>query len=268
MGVICKCYRFINILSIDVALGSVCCALFFGKVFGVRAETLELLTLAFAVWVVYTLDHLLDAKRIQSIAATERHRFHQQNFTVLLRVVIVVSFINAVFICFLRQQILVSGLMLAGFVCLYLFIQHYIKFLKELFIAILYTIGILLPTVAQDNVVVEKIPWILVIQFVLLALLNLLVFAWYDRTNDQQNGLNSLVRMLGDRKVKFLLHAIILAIFALTFFTTSIAASYVLLVMSALQLLIYYKPSYFSVNNRFRLVGDATFMLPILYLTF
>jgi hypothetical protein len=54
----------VNVLSIDVALGSVCAALFFGKYVAVGISPVTLAVLALTVWIIYTVDHLMDAKRI------------------------------------------------------------------------------------------------------------------------------------------------------------------------------------------------------------
>ena len=55
-------YRFINILSIDVAIGAVVNARFFAHLFGVPILHQGLISLGLAIWIIYTTDHLLDEK--------------------------------------------------------------------------------------------------------------------------------------------------------------------------------------------------------------
>src|SRR6478736_436347 len=76
-------YRVINALSLDVAGGAVICALFFAQLLKVNLFPQGLAALGLAVWIVYTGDHLLDAKRLREQASTFRHGFHQQHFKLL-----------------------------------------------------------------------------------------------------------------------------------------------------------------------------------------
>jgi hypothetical protein len=69
-----------NILSLDVVAGAVAGALFFGEILQVQLSFSVLTALGLTVWIIYTLDHLRDAKQILNVASTDRHRFHQEHF--------------------------------------------------------------------------------------------------------------------------------------------------------------------------------------------
>src|SRR5690606_1730538 len=93
-----KAYQYVNILSLDVAAGAVIGSAFFAHLFGAHVAPIVYVALALTVWVVYTLDHLRDARSIPGVAATDRHRFHQQYFKVLMGLVLLITAIDAALI--------------------------------------------------------------------------------------------------------------------------------------------------------------------------
>ena len=58
-------YQYINILSLDIAAGAVISAVFFAQIFNVQIKPYGLLALGLTVWIIYTVDHLRDAKKIK-----------------------------------------------------------------------------------------------------------------------------------------------------------------------------------------------------------
>jgi hypothetical protein len=162
-------YRLLNILSIDVALGAVCSGIFFAHILQADITPYSLASLGFSVWIIYTADHLLDAKKISTSATTNRHRFHQQHFQLLLILVIVAACMNAVLLFFIRRPALITGIVLVVLVILYLLIQHSLKFLKEIFVAIVYTAGVLLPAMTNTQLFWRDWSWMVIAQFCLVA---------------------------------------------------------------------------------------------------
>ncbi|NJL13528.1 MAG: hypothetical protein HC913_11335 [Microscillaceae bacterium] len=73
-----------RILSLDVVLGVILMALLGGHICHHPVEKVVLAALGLTVWLIYTLDHLLDAYQIPPPAHTLRHRFHQQYFGLLV----------------------------------------------------------------------------------------------------------------------------------------------------------------------------------------
>ena len=72
-----RLYRILNTLSLDVSIGAVISAMFFAEVLQVKILPYGLATLALTVWIIYTIDHLRDARAIGTKASTARHLFHQ-----------------------------------------------------------------------------------------------------------------------------------------------------------------------------------------------
>jgi len=62
----------------------VICASFFARLLDVAILPQGLISLGLTVWIIYTADHLLDAKKFKNkMRLTERHRFHQRHFKVI-----------------------------------------------------------------------------------------------------------------------------------------------------------------------------------------
>src|SRR5687768_8504516 len=72
-------------------------------------------------------------------------------------------------------------------------------FLKELFVAALYTTGVLLPSVAVTNSSLTLFHIVLMLQFGALAFTNLLMFSWFDSEQDNKHKQHSFVTALGKR---------------------------------------------------------------------
>jgi 4-hydroxybenzoate polyprenyltransferase len=262
-----KVYRLFNLLSIDVALGAICSALFFAHILQVHILSYGLVALGLSVWIIYTADHLLDALKIKLPAATARHRFHQHNFKALLVTLLVAVVINGIIILFIRHRVLVAGLYVAATVSIYFLVNRYLKFMKEIFIAIVYTIGVLLPSISITQQPVHAWPWLIIVIFFITALINLILFSWFDQAKDLRDGNTSFVTVLGERTSRTVILMLFLLVVVLTAISFSIAA-FVILLMNGLLLITFILPRYFSVHDRFRLLGDFVFMIPLVYLLF
>jgi 4-hydroxybenzoate polyprenyltransferase len=261
----------LNILSIDVALGSVCCAAWFAAMFNAALKPYAFISLGLTVWIIYTADHLLDARKIHAPASTERHRYHQKNFSTLLYLLLFAVLIDLIFVFLLRRVVFQWGLVLSGFVIVYFLIQKYLKYLKELIVALLFSVGVLLPALSLAHEPPVTSDFLLITQFVLTALLNLLLFSWYDRDNDRQDKRESVVTLLGDKKATnvisatFILNGVLMA-GSILFFPYLVSRVLIIFFMDAILLWIFIQPQHFKVEDRFRLMGDSIFLLPLFYL--
>lgn len=270
MGKFFRAYRFLNILSLDIVIGTVICALFFGKLFNVNILPFGLISLALTVWIIYTADHLLDARMIGHEASSERHRFHQKHFKLLLIIMFLALLIDLIAISFARKQVIVWGFYLGAVVFIYLLFQRYLKFLKELFVALLYTCGVLLPSVAVTTVKLNLSYIIIVVQFFLIALINLLLFSWHDKDKDRADLQHSFVTVSGRELTTTCIYCLglinILLTFRLLFTIFETKPVFILGVMNISLLAIFTFREAMQQNYKYRLLGDAVFLLPVLYL--
>ena len=252
-----------NILSIDVALGAVCSALFFAKFSGIEVSEISLLLLALSVWVIYTVDHLSDASKIPGKASSGRHRFHQQHQSVLIRIVGIIIVTIIALLLFLPRPILIGGLMLSSFVMVYLLLNRHMAVTKEIIVAALYSLGVYLPSV--QDIQQPHLPILLLLGFFVTALMNLLIFSWYSVDEDLIDGHRSLIIKLGKHNGRF----VILLLYALQLFLLIWArfeVPYILLsVMCTLLMIVFCFPGYFKRSERYR-IGDVVFFISLTYL--
>lgn len=224
-----------------------------------------LLSLGLTVWVVYTTDHLLDARKVTGNASTKRHQFHQRHHSILVPCVIAAVVTDALIVFFIRRPVLEGGVVLIAGVAIYLLVQQYTKVLKEIFIAMMYTMGVLLPSVMVTPVLFRTWPWVLLIQFFLLALTNLLLFSWFDHEFDARDKRSSFATIVGPEQTRIIIGVLFVITGLLTFFSDEVKASRCLLVADSLLLCLFLWPGFFRKADRFRLMGDAIFFILLFY---
>ena len=270
MSALLRSYRFFNLLSLDVVTGAIVSALFFARVFSVAIRPVGLIALGLTVWIIYTADHLRDAKKIEGQASTERHRFHQVNFKTLVILTGIAGALDIVAILFIKQQVLEWGVALSFVVFAYWIGQGSLKFLKEIFIAILYTCGVLLLSVPVSGTKLHVIHYMLIAQFTTTALANLIMFSWFDRARDEQDKRHSFVTKAGTPATKFLIWSLLTIALILTLIQCIlgilIVPAVIVGAMSVGLLLIFVFSRQLEGNDLYRMLGDGVFFLPALYL--
>ncbi|MCB0491982.1 MAG: hypothetical protein KDC93_06145 [Cyclobacteriaceae bacterium] len=263
-------YRYFNLLSLDVALGATISAMFLTRVFEVDIRFQGLLCLGLTVWLIYTMDHLVDARKLKSQASTERHRFHQQNFNMIIVLAIIILLAIIPLLFFIYESVLSMGIGLGALVVVYFIVQRKLGFLKELLGAVLYSVGVMLPVIALSELSFNSLIAIPSVLFFNTALINLVLFSWFDRDKDKLDNHPSLVTSVGDKVSKAILYFLFVLQVVLFFyaFDTGLNVS-MLMVYTAMYLvllLIFIKASWFALNDRYRLAGDAVFLFPLLYI--
>ncbi|HEY6437242.1 MAG TPA: hypothetical protein VIY47_11685 [Ignavibacteriaceae bacterium] len=259
-------YRFLNILSIDVALGAVCCAAWFAQFFDISLRGSELVSLGLTVWMIYTADHLMDAIKIEHEASTSNHRFHQRYFSTLLSALILAVICDGVLMFFIRKEVFHAGVVLLIAVTIYLLFNRSLSFLKEPLVAILYCTGILLPvlSIAGVSMMANALP--IVMTFFTTVLINVVLFSWFDYEADKRDGGRSLVILFGLTITKRLLLILftIQSILILSITYRGVPGSVLFIIMNGLLLLLFIKSDFFRVKENYRLLGDMIFLFPII----
>jgi hypothetical protein len=256
-------FRKVNVLSIDVALGSVCAALFLGKYHNVEIAPISLVVLALTVWIIYTVDHLMDARRIAGEASSERHRFHQQYFGVLRIVVLSAAALTACFLFLLPLTLLYHGMILSVVVMVYILLHSWFPHIKEVAVALIYTMGVFLPT--SHELLVSEFSFSLLISFALVALINLLLFSWFSVEEDRIDGISSLTTLVGTKVLRFVFPVLLVIQFLLAIEAAFNPAFLILYVMSLMLVSTFAFPDFFRKHDRYRM-GDAVFFVAVIYL--
>lgn len=250
-------------MSIDVVVGAVLSALFFCKVFQATPRLAGLLALALTVWVIYTVDRLLDVRK-KPADALGRHQFHQRHYKSLWACCAVVALLLIVLIFFLRLEVLKGGVVLSAIVMVYILVQGRLKFVKELAVAFFYTCGVLLLSWSlKGHTAITH--YLIVIPFFIIALINLILFSWFEKETDEKNLQHSFATHFGkDNSGKVLLFLFIIgAVFSLLVMSMGYYfESGIYLIMIFILLMTYCFAGYFKLHERYRLWGDAVFLLP------
>lgn len=235
------------------------------------------IALPLSVWVIYTADHLLDAYRLQDRAHTARHLFHHEHFQII-GIIWLLGLVTCVALIpwFLTKEILYfgffMGLLVLGHLGLVSLIGNRISWLfhKELGVGFIYASGIWgAPILICQGGFDPEILFSFV-QFLLLALINLLIFSAYEWDTDELDGHTSFVRAIGLQNTRRLIAGMIFVIIGLGIglITSRPITSEILtlqgtyLLMLFVLFLISFFPTWFSEQERYRLWGDAVFIFP------
>ncbi len=272
MKTIVQVYRFLNLVSVDVACGAVASAIFFARLYQVDPRPAGLLALGVSVWIIYSADHLMDAYSVGGKASTKRHRFHQQHFRSVTILLIFVGVINAILLLYIRRPVLIGGIVLASFVLPYLILHRYLHPFKELLVSLLYSAGVLLLAISLHTHPVSLTVNLLVVTFVITALINLMMFSWFECDQDQMDKRVSVVTWLGKQNTKYViwgLYMIQLIVFLEVLRDGTYQMELLSIVsMNVILLIIFVNYRRFGSADRYRLVGDSVFLLPLFHILF
>jgi len=271
-------YALLQYLSIDVVLGSMAMAFLFSKICDVSLVSSTYLILGICVWLIYTFDHLLDAKKIEGVAETRRHRFHQLYFRrlrgcwlILLCVGLILSFIFLPVITWYWGLVVVFFSVL-HFVLIFKFGASKSKLvLKEIGVAWSYSVGV----VVAPFSLLTTFKWSFVFIFILffcVVFLNLIMFSYFDYFKDLKNKQSSIAVNYGLGNTRMLLLSLFgLVIFlclgiilcvsmsAVLFF--SVCFFFLISVFYVLMIVLVKHPDN---SELFRKVSDLVFLLPLL----
>lgn len=268
MKAVTNIYQYVNILSLDVVAGSVICAVFFARIFQANVSRHGLAALALTVWIIYTIDHLRDAKSIPTVASTDRHRFHQKYFSLILIILCCVIAADFVLIWFVPKGVMLLGFSLGAVVMVYLALQRYLKFLKEFFVALLYTAGILLPSFPAIALDLSAVHWVLIVKFFITALMNLLVFSVFDYKEDRNQKQHSFVTWFGPASTRkgILCLGFLNILLGLSVWSINPGVACIFISMNFMLLAILVFQKYLMADNYYRILGDAVFFIPLFYI--
>lgn len=263
-----RLYHHINLLSIDVAIGAVVSAAFFGRILHVVILPQGFILLGIIVWLIYTADHLLDAFSMREAAISERHAFHQKYFVTILFVFLAVGAIALALVFAIRIQLVTAGFLFGAFVIIYLLVSRWLKYFKELAGSALYTGGVLLPAWSLHTQPLDANQLTLIIIFALVVFTNMLIFARFSIEEDILNRQKSLATVLGIRSMNTLISIIAGISFCVMIYAATQNTSLELLVLLLMEaiLLAIFLLKYFRYNDRYRTYGDGIFLIPLLTL--
>lgn len=266
MDMLVRLYRTLNLLSIDVVVGAVVSSLYFSTLLEVKANHYSMVTLGLAVWIIYTADRLLDVKNLNGPATTDRHQFHHRYQNQLWISIFLMGIIAVALVFFLPHSIITIGIFVAASSGLYLLIQKNLR-IKEFIVAILYTVGVLLPSLGLRSSLSSEL-YFLIAQFFIVALINLLLFSRFEYETDKCSGYSSFATYYGEKVTTRLAWILCLCSLLITAWmliqNVFTLTTLIFLFMTFVLMVISLFPNYFAANSRYRLLGDAVFFLPLI----
>jgi 4-hydroxybenzoate polyprenyltransferase len=271
-------YAIFRNLSVDVALGGIASGAMVVWMLDANMPWIWWVALPMAVWVIYTTDHLLDAYRLKEKAHTPRHLFHHKYFKPI-RVVWVLGMVSCLtwVVYFSPKELIFLGFGMGGLVILHLGLVWLIgnrvswMFHKELGVGLIYTLGVWGGPMVLSPEKVDIVVWLFFIQFLLMALINLLVFSQYEAQTDEKDGQTSFVLAIGPQRTRFLVTALLALSFVigLYLFRTGISYRYAVVqamygCMLVILAFVAFVPSLFGPRERYRAWADGAFIIPAL----
>lgn len=262
-------------LSIDVALGASSMMGLVAAFLEVEIDAIFYFLLFLITWLIYTTDHLMDARNIPHEANTPRHRFHQKHYKAILTAAIIGFFAFIVLIPrdigpgLLRYALVLSGLVLLYFLSLIWARKTQFRYvLKELFIALYYTVGVCLVPVFEAWPI-HFFTWLLLFRIFMLALSNLFLFSLFEIHPDVKDKHPSAIKFLGINVLNGILHVVLpmqaLGSFLLMYTMDNWEYPFLLLIMNSMLMLLFYFPKPFKRNELYRVLGDGVFLVPAIY---
>ena len=281
MKIIIQVYQFIQFVSLDVVAGAITMTFLFSRLYHVFLSTEIYFVLAICVWLIYTIDHLLDAKNIKGSANTRRHRFHQLYFIPLVylsSILLVVGFLlSLVFVPLVTWR---WGLVLTLFSLLHFILVHFFGsnksklVFKELGVAFGYTCGVLIAPISLCS----RFEWYYGLSaglLFLVVLFNLIMFSYFDYHKDIKNQQTSFVVNYGLRCSRFILYSLFALITIVSAYALVIGDWLEFYYLFSILLLFFIGLGYMLMvvfmdasdsSDRFRKVGDAVFIFPVVIL--
>jgi hypothetical protein len=271
-------WRYIHNFSIDVALGSVCCASMFARACDISFPLYLAIGLMSAVLLIYHVDHYYDAKRIHAHLGihhmSQRRQFHWQYRKILVASIIASIVIDLVIATYLPTTLYILGGIWAIICGIYLYLSHRrVIFAKEPMIAIVYASALVLWPICQMIDLQLQLPWVLYWEWgtlTLIALLNLLIFSYFEKDDDLREQAYSWLSHYSPNQtyrlcVFIISTLVILHILGLYMFSTSIwvySDQWILLMMTLTLTGLFIFPQWSQVHKRYRLWGDIIFCYP------
>lgn len=274
-------FNFINTYSILVAVGSFSSYLFFSDLFNAKPNYIVASGLSIGLWVIYTLDHLLDGLSIGVNASSVRHREHFLKHKLITRLILsgLLSLIGLSF--WLPETYYSYILFLCMLTSLHFWINYTLsvrfialRYFKEVFVAFVVTIGfVITPTFeAQSDINVNQVICVFLF-FYLINLSNLFLFSYFDKERDQKDNMITIAQFYGLEKLRGLIYlgiGVSFIVLVISFMYGHIVgvSFLIFLAMQTTLLGIIIFPSFFRTNDRYRFFGDLIYLYPLITFSF
>ena len=235
-----------------------------------------LFALFLSVLSIYNLDHLLDARKLNTEARSYRHAFYQQHIQAMVSWQVVLALVSIPLLFYLPLKVLYAGGALVVVIGLYftiIFKQGFSMFmLRELAVALGYTLAVAVVPFAQVGFCLNYPHILLIINIALVAITNIWLFAYFDSDIDLYQQQASITRKIGAIQLHFwikgLLWVTVLSI-AWYLWVSRTLAGVGLLFVELVYVVLFFKNAFFKPKEFYRLFGEFALLIPgALYLLY
>lgn len=258
-----------------MALGSIGSSVLAVKTLDVTLPAFYWFILPLSVWVIYTADHLLDALKVREKATMGRHYFHfvhRKTIGIFLGLAVVI--LIALVFNYLDRSTIIFGVCVSFMIFVYLLSNHFVNrifryFPREFFIAIGYTLGTWgLPIICKYPLISRSDLLLFLNNFLIIVSIPLL-YSIYEYDADRTAGFISFASSFGVKAAELTV-LIVLTISALvstwSFLFIERGTGFVMVLMTLALIVAVIFRKKFSLNEKYRMIGDSTTFLPFLLL--
>ena len=261
---IARVYKYFRWLSLDVSVGAIVLSAFFSQELGVNSKWEELVCLGLGVLLIYNIDHFKDVQSISVIPASRR--IIHKEYSRLILILIALSLISGFLLAFrLDWYVQISGTIIVLCSSLYLLFTRKIEAGKEILIALIYGIGVMLIPLIR-----LEFSWLTLVTTIamsIVAMINLLLFSIIEYEEDVQDGFGSLVRRISlSASNRLLLFLMIILVFILTWLIPQNFLIGIYLLACVVCYLLIWQLGWFRNKDRYRIFGDGLFLFPTVLL--
>ncbi len=276
-----KFYGALQLLSLDVVAGAIGSGIMVSLLCVYPITSYFLAILGIAVWLIYTLDHLLDARRLGEGASTPRHRFHHRYFKSIAIAWLFLAVLEAVLVLWkMELSAIWFGVAMGGFTLVHLMLVKLVGdrtspfLVKEMGVAMVYAGGVWGLPLLETGTWSKPVFLFSFAQFLFLALINLLLFSYYELDTDERDKQTSFVRAIGKSSARSFI-GILLLLLPLSELLIELVVpewehfsklGFIHLFMWAVLAALWLFPSWFSRYERYRGWGDGAFLIPFISL--
>ncbi|TGL63729.1 LA_0991 family prenyltransferase-like protein [Leptospira sarikeiensis] len=268
-----KVWFYIHVLSLDICLGVLGSGALATVVTGAKMKTVWWLLLPLSVWVIYTLDHLLDGKKVGEHSINPRHKFHYDH-SKILSILCGIAAVLAAILAFLllREIVLLGGVLLATLAFLHLGIARWgkIRFGKEFSVALIYTMGVWFGPLLVVGFRSWTVP-ILLFLFFLGTVLNLVMNSLMEAELDKHEGQVYLLGVLSPKLAReWVLRLSLLGFISALVLAggirkwalgSSVSACLIIALICAVPGGILHYADRFQDSQKYRILGEGVFIL-------
>lgn len=285
--------RFINDLSLFVVFGVGICLHFFAELYQLSLPFSVLFLASSSVFIIYSLDHLLDLRKMKSMASLQylselsgasekafklkkgERLYYVNKFSKWIIFSCIALFLVSIVLTVqvFSLELLKAGVAI-GIICVFYFtVNHFLKNsffgkMKELSVALTVTLCIAGIPAYLSN----QINWDITLIFFIICFQNLLLFSWFDYEYDKKYGQASLLQMTGKANGLFIFELLCLVNLAITgdsIWQNGIIPEYFILILMQITLIsTRYFHGFFKNNHGYRFAGDMIFVFPLITLLF